>query len=91
MLRDKRTIIAMVVVPIVVMPLLSLGVFSIMMIQMKKIEEKPIKIGIVNYSESNLVQEEIEAPDENDKVLKLNNIRSNLFRKLHRRNEAITI
>ena len=76
MLRDKRTIIAMVVVPIVVMPLLSLGVFSIMMIQMKKIEEKPIKIGIVNYSESNLVQEEIEAPDENDKVLKVQFIKA---------------
>ncbi|MDD3625894.1 MAG: ABC transporter permease [bacterium] len=71
MLRDKRTIIGMIVVPIVVMPLLSLGMMGLMMAEMKKLEEKPIILGICDNSKTNLIKSSFEEPDQNGNQMKV--------------------
>ncbi|HDS09422.1 MAG TPA: ABC transporter permease [Firmicutes bacterium] len=71
MLRDKRTIIGMIVVPIVVMPLLSLGIMGLMMAEMKKLEEKPIILGLCDNSRTNLVKPAFEDPDQNGNSLNI--------------------
>jgi sodium transport system permease protein len=58
-IRDRRTLISMIVIPIVVIPILTLGIGAVMSIQMKKISEKEIKIGIVNKTGNYWLEDKI--------------------------------
>ena len=57
--RDKRTVISMIVIPIIGLPLLTLGIGAIMTMQMKKISEKDIRIGIIKKTDNRWLEDRI--------------------------------
>ena len=56
-LRDKRTLIFMVVIPIFITPLLVIGSIKFQEYQNKKSEEKILKIAFINESEDSLTKQ----------------------------------
>ncbi len=74
-LRDKRTLIMMVVIPLLVFPLILSIVGKLQSSAMQKEQGKPLMVGLVNYDNSNLLVEYlfenpglklVRLPDEND-------------------------
>ena len=55
-LRDRRTLMFMVVIPILITPLLVLGSIKFQEYHNKKSEEKKLKIAYINYSEDSLTK-----------------------------------
>ncbi len=58
-LRDKRTLIMMVVIPLLVFPLILTIVSNLQNSAMKKEQEKPLVVGLVNKDNSNLLAEHL--------------------------------
>ena len=56
-LRDRRTLMFMVVIPILITPLLVIGSIKFQQYQNKKSEEKILKIAYINESEDNLTKQ----------------------------------
>lgn len=56
-LRDRRTLIFMVVIPILITPLLVIGSIKFQEYQNKKSEEKILKIAFINESEDSLTKQ----------------------------------
>ena len=56
-LRDRRTLMFMVVIPILITPLLVIGSIKFQEYQNKKSEEKILKIAYINESEDNLTKQ----------------------------------
>ena len=56
-LRDRRTLMFMVVIPILITPLLIIGSIKFQEYQNKKSEEKILKIAYINESEDNLTKQ----------------------------------
>ena len=56
-LRDRRTLMFMVVIPILITPLLVIGSIKFQEYQNKKSEEKILKIAYINESEDNLIKQ----------------------------------
>ncbi len=55
-LRDRRTLIAMIVVPIVLYPLLMVGSLQAVTIQAKSLDEEKYVIGVVGHEQKNLLE-----------------------------------
>ena len=55
-LRDRRTLMFMVVIPILITPLLIIGSIKFQEYQNKKSEEKILKIAYINESEDSLAK-----------------------------------
>lgn len=70
-IRDKRTLISMIVVPIVVMPLLSLGVFAVISSQMEKLEEKATILGYLDLSGTGIIKEFLDTPLSEEDTLQI--------------------
>lgn len=66
-LRDRRTLIAMIVVPIVLYPLLMLGSIQAVSIQSSSLQEQDVIIGVINEAQknslSNLIMDDARAID----------------------------
>ena len=60
-LRDRRTLIAMIVVPIVLYPLLMLGSVQAVSYQIEVLEEEKVFIGVFGEAQGGFLQELIEA------------------------------
>ena len=56
-LRDRRTLMFMVVIPILITPLLIIGSIKFQEYQNKKSEEKILKIAYINESEDSLAKQ----------------------------------
>ena len=56
-LRDRRTLMFMVVIPILITPLLVIGSIKFQEYQNKKSEEKILKIAYINDSEDSLTKQ----------------------------------
>ena len=56
-LRDRRTLMFMVVIPILITPLLVIGSIKFQEYQNKKSEEKILKIAYINESEDSLTKQ----------------------------------
>ncbi len=63
-LRDRRTLIAMIVVPIVLYPLLMLGSVQAVSYQIEVLEEEKIFIGVVGEAQGGFLQQLIEADNQ---------------------------
>jgi len=63
-LRDRRTLIAMVVVPIVLYPLLMLGSIQAVTYQAERLEDEEIIVGVVGTAQSKLLQWLVEWDDD---------------------------
>ncbi len=50
--RDRRTLMSMVVLPMVLMPLIMVVMFKLIELQVQSLEEKTVKIAIVNKGEA---------------------------------------
>jgi len=55
-LRDRRTLIAMIVVPIVLYPLLMVGSLQAVSIQAKSLDDEKYTIGVVGHEQQNLLE-----------------------------------
>ena len=60
-LRDRRTLIAMIVVPIVLYPLLMLGSLQAVSIQAESMEDEALIVGVLGQAEAQTVQQMIVA------------------------------
>ena len=69
-LRDRRTLIAMIVVPIVLYPLLMLGSIQAVTMQSEKMREEQVKVYTVSDEQRDLVLAWIGHDQENLKVLR---------------------
>ena len=59
-IRDRRTLMAMVVMPMLLMPVMTIGMFKFMEYQMEKQGEKVVKISIIEKGEAPALIEMIE-------------------------------
>jgi len=59
-LRDRRTLIAMIVVPIVLYPLLMIGSIQAVSMQTDALEEESVVIGVTSETQKNSLQELVE-------------------------------
>lgn len=71
-LRDKRTIITMVLVPVLVFPLIFIASSSVQKSVMEKEQAKTIKIGLVN-EDTDKALEDFLSQQENVEIIQLNN------------------
>ncbi len=55
-IRDKRTLMAMIILPIILMPIIVIGMSVLVESQIKKAEEQTVKVGIVYGTEIDLAQ-----------------------------------
>ncbi|MBU0718390.1 MAG: hypothetical protein KJ749_09095, partial [Planctomycetes bacterium] len=60
-LRDRRTLIAMIVVPIVLYPLLMLGSIQAVSYQVESLDEEQLVIGVVSQDQGRFLLELIAA------------------------------
>jgi len=58
-IRDRRTLLAMVVMPMLLMPVMTIGMFKFMEYQMEKQAEKIVKISIIEKGEAPVLVEMI--------------------------------
>jgi sodium transport system permease protein len=58
-IRDRRTIMVMIVLPIVLYPILMIAMSQIMIIQSRKLEEKPGRVVVQGESNSAMVMEHL--------------------------------
>jgi len=54
-IRDRRTLMAMVVMPMLLMPVMTIGMFKFMDYQMEKQAEKVVKISIIEEGEASVL------------------------------------
>jgi len=59
-IRDRRTLMAMVVMPMLLMPVMTIGMFKFMDYQMEKQAEKVVKVSIIEEGEAPALVEMIE-------------------------------
>ena len=75
-IRDRRTLLAMVIMPMFLMPVLTIGLFKFMDYQMEKQAEKVVKVSIVEKGEASVLigmirsQEKIEIVETNNNIKK---------------------
>ncbi len=59
-IRDRRTLMAMVVMPMLLMPVMTIGMFKFMEYQVEKQGEKVVKISVIKEGEESVLVEMIE-------------------------------
>ena len=62
-IRDRRTLLAMVIMPMFLMPVLTIGLFKFMDYQMEKQAEKVVKVSIIEKDEAPVLMEMIKSQE----------------------------
>ncbi|MEA1937246.1 MAG: ABC transporter permease [Patescibacteria group bacterium] len=74
-IRDRRTLLAMVIMPMFLMPVLTIGLFKFMDYQMEKQAEKIVKVSIIEKGEAPVFIEMIKSQEKIEIVETNNNIK----------------